>query len=126
MSQHTLAAGKPISWSTLSLIPAFADLAASGFSQDAILKWYFHPTVGVRMRTGKFVDESVLPPDVREMYQAAESEAAGSGAGQGLDGLDFMDGLEDVLKQYVPDGDLSKFPFEKIDLFSGNAAEKQP
>lgn len=51
-----------------------SELETSGYSEEVLMRWYFHPVIGPRIREGKFVD----PGSGSEFLQGAlrEAEAA--------------------------------------------------
>ena len=48
-----------------------AELEASGYSGDVLLKWSLHPGVGPKLTTGRWLDGLSLPQQLRELYEQA-------------------------------------------------------
>jgi hypothetical protein len=47
--------------------------AANDFNEDVLLKWSLHPTVGPRMMSGSWVNELVLPDELKALYAQAQA-----------------------------------------------------
>ncbi|KAI8465822.1 MAG: hypothetical protein J3K34DRAFT_525068 [Monoraphidium minutum] len=57
-----------------------ADLERGAYSQDVLIKWSFHPTVGPRLASGEWYDEAGLPDLLQQIFAEAQ---------QPWEGVDF-------------------------------------
>ncbi|EFJ46670.1 hypothetical protein VOLCADRAFT_92871 [Volvox carteri f. nagariensis] len=75
----------------LDVLAFLTDLEATRYSEDTFMKWYFHPVMGPRIRSGTLLDPSVRQSadgggtgDVQDK-EGKEGVPTGSGSGSRLD-----------------------------------------